>query len=230
MKYLLLSMLGALVATDPQVPPLLRQALIQLPGVRPLNASTDLIGGGYTTDQLKYFHLSRPWLIRDVDRDRRPDVVAVVVRPTQSGLEFGVLAVHARSPKRAEWIVPLGSHLIYGITKGPGTDSVIPAFCIECDTNGWFRWTGGSYEEGLYETGERIAIGTYDKDARLALFAMPSRNSTLLHRLASCTRAIVRRVAGSAQDRWYFVETRTRIPVQGWLPASFLIRENECGR
>ena len=230
MKYLLVSALVAQVVGVPQVPSRLHQALNQLPGVRPLNSSTDLVGGGYTTAQLEYFHLSKPWLIRDVDRDGRPDVVAVVVKPIQSGLEFGVLAVHATSPDRPQWIVPLGREIIYGIRKGPGSDSVTPLFCIECDTNGWFRWSGGSFEEGLHGAGEQIAVGTHDKDERLDLFTMPLRSSVRLHRLMPCTRAVVRRVAGSTQDRWYFVETKTRTRLRGWLPAAFLIRENECGR
>jgi hypothetical protein len=102
------SALVAQIVGVSQVPSRLRQALKQLPGVRPLNPSTDLVGGGYTTAQLEYFHLSKPWLIRDVDRDGRLDVVAVIVKPIQSGLEFGVLAVHAKSPDRPQWVVPLG--------------------------------------------------------------------------------------------------------------------------
>jgi len=221
--------LAAIFAEQPKLPRLLEHALSGLPDLRVLDPASDL-RGGYTLDDLKYFRAWPPWIVRDVDRDGRQDVVAVVVRPGPVGSAFGVIAVHARSPAQVQWVVPLGKDVINGIARGPGSDAVTPLFCIECDANGWFRWNGRSYEEGLYNAGERIAIGTDVKDEHLTLFALPSRNATPLYHPVPCTRAIVRRVAGSAEDRWYFVETDTSPRLRGWLPASFLVVENECGR
>jgi hypothetical protein len=57
----------------------------------------------------------------------------------------------------------------------------------------------------------------------LGLFAKPSRDSKLLFPIEHCTEAIVRGVAGSEENRWYFVETKGR---QGgmWLDSQFVRR------
>jgi hypothetical protein len=207
---------------QPKPPPLLEHVLLRHPDLRILDPSADLIGG-YTIDELRQFRVWPPWVVRDVDRDGRPDVVAVVVRPAGAGSEFGVVAVHARTPAVVHWVVPLGREIINGVARGPGSDAVTPLFCLECDTNSWFRWSGRSYEADLYAVGEHIAIDTYDQP--LGLFAKPSRDSRLVFTIAPCTRATVRLVAGADQGRWYFVETRGRRPVRGWLPAQLVSHE-----
>jgi len=220
MKYLLMLLLGLVLVDQPKPPRLLEQALARLPGLRLLDPSIDL-AGGYTVDELKDFGYWPPWVVRDVDRDGRPDVVAVVVRPALGGSEFGVLAIHARTPMSAQWVVPLGNQRINGVAAGRARDVITPLFCIECDANAWFRWSGLLYEAELYAIGERIAIATYDQDQTVGLFGRPTRESRLGFNVAVCMQAVVRRVGGSEQDRWYFVETRARKPVRGWIPAAF---------
>lgn len=100
-------------------------------------------------------------------------------------------------------------------------------FCIECDANSWYRWSGHAYEAELYAVGERIAIATYEQDQKLGLFARGTRNSKFLFPVEPCTQAIVLRVAGSEAERWYFVETQDHDRVRGWIPASFA-SESEC--
>jgi hypothetical protein len=217
-------MVAVMVVSQPKPPALLEQALLRHPDLRILDPSADLVGG-YTIDELRQFRVWPPWVVRDVDRDGRADVVAVVVRPAGVGLEFGVVAVHARTPTVVHWVVSLGPEIINGVARGPGSDAVTPLFCIECDTNSWFRWSGRSYEADLHAVGERIAMATYEQQP-LGLFATPSRDARLVFTIAPCTRATVRLVAGSDQDRWYFVETRGRRPVRGWIPA--VLVNHEC--
>jgi hypothetical protein len=223
-KYLWLAIVAVIVVNPPKAPPLLEQALLRHPDLKILDPPADLVGG-YTIDELRQFHVWPPWVVRDVDRDGRPDVVAVVVRRATAGSEFGVIAVHARTPTVVQWVVPLGPEIINGVGKGLASETVTPLFCIECDTNRWFRWSGRSYEADLQAVGERIAIATYEPQP-LGLRAMPGRDARLVLTLAPCTRATVRVVAGSEQDRWCFVETRGPHPVRGWIPA--VLVSHEC--
>jgi hypothetical protein len=225
MKYLVFFLLSALAVDELAVPPILQRALRGLPDLRLLDPSVDLVGV-YTVNELKEFGYWPPWVVTDVDRDGRRDVVAVVVKPGATP-EFGVIAVHARTPITIRWVAPLGTEKINGVAKGPARDIVTPLYCVECDANSWYRWSGRTYEAELYVIGERIAIATYEKDHELGLFGGPTRDSRFLFRVTPCTEATVRRVGGTAQERWYFVETAGRHSVRGWIPASFA-SESEC--
>ena len=86
-------------------PPVLAEALKLEPGVRLLNPATDL--REYSQPALEKFGYWPPWIVRDLDRDKRPDVAAVVVRLSPKRTEYGVIAVHARSPKEIHWVMPL---------------------------------------------------------------------------------------------------------------------------
>ncbi len=209
----------------PPLPSLLANGLRQLPGLRLLDQSRDLLGG-ITVDDLKDSGYWPPWLVRDLDRDGRPDVAAVVVKPGPR-LQYGVIAIHARNPRVAEWVTPLGTQLLNGIAKGNAADTLIPLFCVDCDANAWFRWSGRAYEAELYAVGEELTLAT-DDERKVGLFARSSQASRLLFPLMQCTRAVVRRVAGTAGDRWYFVETRSRQRVDGWIPASFVFDAGGC--
>ena len=115
-----------------------------------------------------------------------------------------------------------------GVESSAATrDTVMPLFCVECDSNNWYRWSGRAYEADLYAVGERIAVATYERDQTLGLFARATRDSNFLFPVKPCTEAIVRRVAGSEAERWYFVETQGRDRLRGWIPASFA-SESEC--
>jgi hypothetical protein len=208
-----------------QIPPLLVKGLDSLPGLRLLNPSSDLVGG-YTVDELRDFGYWPPWVVRDTDRDGRPDVIAVVVKPGAKP-EFGVIAVHATNPSVVQWIAPLSAERINGVSEGWAADTIVPLLCIECDSNVWYRWSGRSYEAELYAVGEPLAVATYETDRALGLFARPAQDSKFLFKVEPCTQAIVRRVAGSETNRWYFIETRDRRPARGWIPASFA-SASEC--
>src|SRR5215831_7145044 len=104
------------VAAQPKEPPLLEQAMRRLSGVRLLDPSVDL-AGGYTVEELKEFGYWPPWVVRDLDRDGRPDVAAVVVKPGPTP-QFGVVAVHARTPRTVHWVVPLQTQVVNGVAKG----------------------------------------------------------------------------------------------------------------
>lgn len=224
---LIVLFLSAIAAAPlPVAPPsLLKQAMRHLPGFRLLDPTLDMVGG-YTVEELKSFGYWPPWIATDLDRDGRPDVAAVVVKAGVTP-QFGVIAVHARQPSSIQWVATLGDKPINRVTRAPARDTVMPLYCVECDANSWYRWSGRSYEAELYAVGERIAIATYERDQTLGLFARATRDSKLLFPAEPCTEAVVRRVAGSAAERWYFVETRGGDRVRGWIPASFA-SEIEC--
>ena len=222
--YLFVLFFGASVVEQPTPPPLLERALPQLPGVRLLEPTVDLVG--YTVDELKSFGYWPPWITTDVDRDGLSDVVSVVVKPGATR-QFGVIAVHARDTRSIQWVTTLGERPIYGVAGWPTRDTVMPLFCVECDSNAWYRWSGRAYEAELYAVGERIAVATFEGDSRLGLFARATRDSKFLFPVKPCTEAIVRRVAGSKAERWYFIETQGRDRLRGWIPASFA-SESEC--
>ncbi len=193
------AMLGILAAGQaPSSPPLLR-GLTTTPGVRLLNPPTDL-RGGYTQEELENLGVWPPWVVRDLDGNGRDDVAAVVVQAGQAGTRFGVVAIHDRAPRRLHWVVSLGAEAINGI--GGATDVVTPLFCVECDANGWYRWNGDSYEQGLYRRGEEVVIGTYETIQELPLFMTPRRDASVVQSLGQCAPATVRGVSGSMPDRW----------------------------
>jgi hypothetical protein len=227
MKYLIKVLLVVLLLDQPAVPPLLQQALRQLPGVRLLDPATDLVDE-YSIAELQAFGFWPPWILRDFDHDGRPDVAAVVVRSDADGPKFGVLAIHASAPMTAQWVVPLGPERIDGVTNASAVDTIEPLFCIECDSNPWFRWSGRSYESELYAVGEELTFTTYKAKLRLGFFARARRDSRFVFETTECSTAVVRRVAGSGQERWYFVETKGRQPMRGWIPASFVAAGTEC--
>ena len=151
---------------------LLAEALKTEPGIRLLVPATDLREYSQAAAARSSGTGRRGWS-QDLDRDKRPDVVAVVVKPSPTGTEYGVVAVHARTPKEVEWVVPLDIDPINGVAKGPAPDTVVPLFCVECDSNIWFRWSGEEYEADLYAVGEKIDIGSETQED-LPLYSSPN--------------------------------------------------------
>jgi len=215
LNIVLLMALQPLLAQQPPAaaPPLLLRALASEPDVRLLAPAADL--REYSQEQLQKFGYWPPWLELDLDRDKRPDVVAVVVKPSRSGREFGVVAVHARTPDEVHWVVPLDVDPINGVAKGQAADIVVPLFCVECDANTWMRWSGEEYEAELHAVGERIDIGT-ETQADLPLYSSPNLSAKPVTSVAHCTTVVVRKVGGTPDQRWYFVETPEG--QLGWIP------------
>ncbi len=203
MKTLRLKLVLFLALQQPAAPPLLLQALKSEPDVRLLAPATDL--RDYSQEALQKFGYWPPWLELDLDRDKRLDIVAVIVKPSKNGSEFGVVAVHARAPGEVQWVVPLDVDPINGVAKGPAADTVVPLFCVECDANTWMRWSGEEYEPELYAAGERIDVGS-ETQADLPLYTSPNRASKPVTGVPHCTTVVVREVGGTPDERWYFVE------------------------
>ena len=148
----------------------------------------------------------------------RPDVAAVVVAVKPSGrTEFGVIAFHSGNPKQIEWVIPLDADPINGVTKGPAANALVPLFCVECDSNTWFRWSGEEYEAELYAVGEKVDVGN-ETQADLTLFSAANLASKPVTTVPHCSTVIVQKVGGTADQRWYFVETPDG--QRGWVPAS----------
>jgi hypothetical protein len=193
-----------LVLQQAAAPPMLEQALKTLPDVRLLSPASDL--KEYTQADLQKLGYWPPWLAGDFDRDTRPDIAAVVVRPARGTTEFGVIAVHAAPPGRIEWVVPLDADPINGVTTGSAPDTVVPLFCVECDSNIWFRWSGDEYETELYAVGEKIDVGT-ETQADVRLYTSPNLASKPAGSIPHCTTVTVQKVGGVPDKRWYHVET-----------------------
>ena len=195
---------------------MLAEALKTDPGIRLLVPVTDL--REYSQSQLEKFGYWPPWIVQDFDRDKRLDVIAVVVKPTSTGTEYGVVAVHARAPKDIEWVVPLDTEPINGVAQGPAPDTVIPLFCVECDANLWFRWSGEEYETTLYAVGEKLDIGS-ETQADLPLYTSPNLAAKPVGTIEHCTTVMVQKVGGTPEQRWYFVEAPDG--QRGWVPDKF---------
>jgi len=204
-------------AQQPPAPPvLLSEALKTEPAIRLLVPATDL--REYSQSQLEKFGYWPPWLVQDFDHDKRPDVIAVVVKRSSNGMEFGVVAVHARAPKEIEWVVPLDTEPINGVAQGPAPDTVIPLFCVQCDSNLWFRWSGEEYETTLYAVGEKIDVGS-ETQADLPLYSSPNLAAKPAGTVEHCSSVVVQKVGGTPEQRWYFVETPDG--QRGWVPDKF---------
>ena len=208
--------LALLQTKEPAPPTLLVDALKLEPAVRLLNPATDL--REYSQADLQKFGYWPPWVVPDLDRDKRPDVAAVVVKPSPNGNEYGVIAVHARAPTEIHWVTPLDVEPINGVSQGPAPDTVVPLFCVECDSNTWFRFSGEEYEADLYAVGEKIDIGS-ETQADLPLFASANRAAKTVATVEHCTTIVVRKVAGTPEERWYYVETPDG--ARGWIPDTF---------
>ena len=205
MRLVAVSISFLLFAQPPQPPPqLLAQGLKAEPGLRLLVPSADL--QEYTQEQLQAFGYWPPWRVHDLDGDMQPDVVAVVVKPSAKGAEFGVMAIHARAPGVVQWVVPLDVDPINGVAQGPAPDTVVPLFCVECDANTWFRWSGDEYEADLYAVGEKIDLGSETQDD-LPLYGSANLVSKQVGAVPHCTTVVVLKVGGAPDARWYFVET-----------------------
>ncbi len=198
-----------------QPPALLAAALKTLPGVRLLVPADDL--REYTQQELQKFGFWPPWLVQDLDRDGRSDVVAVVVKPSPAGTTFGVIAVHEREPEAIQWIIDLDVDGINGVAKGKAADVVVPLFCVECDSNLWFRWSGEEYEANLHAVGEEIEVGSETQED-LPLYTSANAASKLVVAVPHCTTVVVRKIGGTPEKRWYFVETPEG--QRGWVPDS----------
>jgi hypothetical protein len=175
-------------------PALLVGALRQLPGVHLLNRVADLPDDSVEKKDAPLL----PWKVADVDHDGRPDVVAAVVKRIANKTQFGVVAVHAKPPTQLNWVVPLGDKLIYGVAvEGSFSSVVLPLFCIACDTNVWFNWTGHSYEVESFGIGQRLAIAEEEALPRsMEIFAQPKQPSRVVARVKPCTKA----KAGSSRN------------------------------
>ena len=125
MRLVGLSAVALLMAQAQPPPPLLVQAL-KANAELSLPRSTAAPSSWYAT-----------WI-----RDKRDDVVAVVVAKSPGGLGYGVIAVHASAPKEIHWVVPLDADQIHGLAEGKAADTVVPLFCVDCDSNIWLRWAG----------------------------------------------------------------------------------------
>ena len=220
----------ALVVPSPeqeQPPSLLENVLRTRKDLRLLDPAIDL-QEGYTVEEIKGFGYWPPWVVVDLDHDQRPDVVAAVVTRAPHRKRFGVIAVHAGRPGALQWVVPLGRSSLNGVAiDHPASDTVMPLYCIECDSNPWYRWNGHAYERGLYAIAEAVSVATSMKGVTLGMFAGPTWKSRFLGRVEPCADArVLRRRGTSYKTRWYFVQLDSS-GRRGWVPASFLT-ESEC--
>jgi hypothetical protein len=193
-----------------QTPNLLRDALKTLPGVRvPVkpadeDAAADLKAGGFWP----------PIKVLDLDGDGFDDIAAVVTRRSQ----FGVLAVHSRSPGQVHWVLPLGARQITGLATPPyWHGSLQPLLCFYCDTDPVLRWSGTQYEYDLWRRSEKLQL-----PERTIFRAGPSSKAPIVYRPADYTcDATVLEIAGTPEHRWYLIEARTPRLKRGWVSGNF---------
>ena len=122
-----------------------------------------------------------------------------------------------RQSEHIEWVVPLDVDPINGVTIGSAPDVVVPLFCADCESNIWLRWSGEEYEAELYAVGEKVDVGN-ETQADLTLFSAANLASKPVTTVPHCSTVIIQKVGGTADQRWYFVETPDG--QRGWVPAS----------
>jgi len=213
----------SLRADDAQPPALLQRVLQSQKAWRLLNPSVDLRDSEATPSDQPW----PAWIVGDFDRDGHDDVAAVVVSGPRSHPRFGVVAVHAATPRIPRWITPLKASPIFGLASEPYADAVAAHYCHACDVRSWFRWGARTYEIQLFATGDRVALG--DDHAHGAdLYGQPLTSAKRRAHVLPCSEARVHDVAGRPGAHWYFVET-TGVPrVRGWVPARVVNAARDC--
>jgi len=228
MRTALILILSANCAFAQSKPPtLLEDALRKLPGVHLLDRALDIPDDSLEKKDAPLL----PWIVADLDHDGRPDVVAVVATHIATETQFGVVAVHGRTPIKLNCVIPLGNQLIYGvIVEGPFS-VVLPLFCIACDANAWFNWTGHSYEMESFGIGQHLSIDHSEPGIPVAMeiYALPKQTSRIVGRVKPCTKAKVLAIRGTTTEtRWYFVDVFLSQSLRGWIPATSAVVEYSC--
>ncbi|MFI5078987.1 MAG: hypothetical protein ACHQRO_16670 [Vicinamibacteria bacterium] len=217
-----------IAAPAPLKPPaLLAAVLLAQPEWRLLDPATDLIGD-YTVAQLEDLDRWPPWIEGDFDKDRKDDIAAVVVRGGGGReLDFTVIAVHAARPARAELVVPFAARRIMGVSDEFENGTVTPLYCVECDSNVWYRWNGRAYEPWLHVVGETLRISG-EHGRRLTLFADPRPDAQRTVDVPLCVKAEVLQVRGREGQRWYHVEVDAPSSPRGWIPQQLVVDDVDC--
>jgi hypothetical protein len=213
----------------PKPPALLRDLLKVETSWRILDPAVDLVGD-YTVKQLEDLDRWPPWIEGDFDKDDKDDLAAVVVRQSDSGtIEFTVVVIHGRTPGRGELVVPFAPRRILGVAPGAAEDTVTPQYCVECDTNDWYRWNGRAYEPLLHVIGDTVMISG-EPGRRLTLFADPRADAERTANLSLCVKAEILQVGGTEGQRWYRVEVNAPESPRGWIPQQLVVQEVDCVR
>jgi len=213
-----------------KVPALLADVLKVEPTWRLLDADTDLVGD-YTIKKLEDADRWPPWIEGDFDKDGKDDLAAVIVRRGASGEnEFSVVAVHARTRGRGELVVPFGPQRIIGVSDQFEDDTVTPMYCLECDSNVWYRWNGRAYEPWLHNVGDTVLISSGEAGRRLTLFSDPRPDANRTADVSLCTKAEVLQVGGHEGQRWYRVEVDAPSSPRGWIPQQLVVEDVDCAR
>jgi hypothetical protein len=211
----------------PKPPALLRDLLKIETEWRILNPTIDLVGD-YTIKELEDLDRWPPWIEGDFDKDGEDDLAAVVARPGAGGAtEFTVVVIHDRTRGRGELVVPFAPRPILGVATGPADDTVTPQYCIECDSNTWYRWNGRAYEPSLHVVGDTVLISG-EPGRRLTLFADPRADAARTANLSLCVEAKVLQVGGSEGERWYRVEVDAPESPRGWIPQQLVVEPVDC--
>jgi hypothetical protein len=205
-----------------QAPPVLTDALRTLDGVRILEPRflDPKIG---TLAQLKHDHAWSPWAVGDTDRDDVQDVIAVVVKPTPKGPQYGVVAVHGSEPNRIHWVVPMDKTIINGVALDHA-GFIEPRYCVYCDANPWYNWTGSAYRAEVFGVGQVLAVGEDipGADTVVDLVARATEGSRIVGRVKGGTRATVVAIRGTDfESRWYLVDAHLAKALRGWIPGSY---------
>ena len=210
-------------------PALLAAVLLAQPAWRLLDPETDLVGD-YTVAQLEDLDRWPPWIEGDFDKDGKDDIAAVLVRGGGAReLEFTVIAVHAATPGRTESVVPFAARRIMGVSDQFEDDTVTPLYCVECDSNVWYRWNGRAYEPWLHVVGETLRISG-EPGRRLTLFADPRPDAERTAEVPACVKAEVLQVGGRDGQRWYRVEVDAPASPRGWIPQQLVVEDVDCAR
>lgn len=176
----------------------------------------------------KYF---QPFVIADANRDGRKDLVAVIV----NGNRFNVIAFHGRTRAFSvtpRWIIRDDPEIITGVSVIPKM-GIMPRYCVACDANPVYRWTGSEYDADAYAPGETVCI-----DAGSLIYAKADITSPVIHRAERAVEGTVTQMGARERSsgnpervyRWHRVQLKSATALKGFVQgANFIGGFGNCG-
>lgn len=165
--------------------------------------------------------------IAELTGDGWADVVAVVVRKRNPEWR-ALVAFHGSSKgftRRPMWAIRPTRVELLGV-QVEGT-RVIPLECIECDSNGFMRWSGSTYERNLWRVGEDSNVYRHNCGSAcgIALSSGTGKTAATVATLPECTSVTILEVLPLSRgaERWYRVRAMLDgRAVEGYLAATAL--------
>jgi hypothetical protein len=136
----------------PHLTPLLELFLRQHPNSHLLSPSD--IPDDYSKNAL-ISHESEAFRIADTNQDGKMDVVAIVVKENKFNAVV-LQTINEGTSAKAFWLIRDSTLPLVGVFING--EYIVPAYCVGCDTNDTFAWTGSEYVRGVILKGGSVCL------------------------------------------------------------------------